>query len=316
MAFLRKIRGKRGVRYHFVDERKRSRAVGSNRKVAERILADYHEKLRLREAGIIDPVRCAWTLQELKDADMADAKRHGRDLQTRGYVWKALLGVLGGTTRIDRIGKPEMERLAVETLRLSKGATFNRRRALLVHALRLAHGMGIGFTFVDPGYPKLSEKDLRVARALAPKEAEWLFAALTLINPGTARYAEVLLLTASRRSELRTACIRDQTLFFLPHKRGLARSFHIRGRLSALLGEGIPIWSRDSWEKASAKFEKEFGFRVWPHLLRHTALTWAGSRPEATLLSLQALGGWRSQAMLGTYLHAGQEPMSPVSPRL
>lgn len=316
MAWLRKIKGKRGTRYHLVTEGKRSRSVGSSLKVAQRILDDYHAKSRLREAGIIDPVRCSWTLDQLKTADMADAERHGRDIQTRGYVWKAILAVLGAELRIDRIGRPEMERLAVATLLESKGATFNRRRALLLHALKLAKNMGIGFTFVDPGYPKLSESDLREASALTKAESSWLLGALAEIHPGTSRYVEVLLLTCSRRSEVRKSRIQADParLLFPAHKRGIAREFRILGRLADLLEFGVPSWSRDSWEKASAKFEDKFGWRVRPHDLRHTGLTWAASQPGASLASLQKLGGWKSPAMVGTYLHSDSQAMSPVSP--
>jgi integrase len=321
LAFLRRHRGKKATYYYLVLEDKRSRRVGSNRKIAEQILADYHAKSRLSDFGIALPVRCTMTLKELMEADQADAARRGRDLATRGYVWKAILGILGADLRISHISKPHFERLATQTLQNAKGQTFNRRRALLIHALKLAHGMDIGYTFVDPRYKKLPEKVGREPWALDHAQADWLFGELTRVHPDTARYSEILLRTCSRKAEIRTARIAGLELLFPAHKRGLPRAFRIEGRLLDLLSDSqsatalrLPTFDRPAWESVALRFRGEFGLNVWPHLLRHTGLTWYGQSPEATPMGLQELAGWTSLAMAWRYLHPSRKAMSTVAP--
>ncbi len=321
MAFIRKHRGRDGkTYYHLVTENKTSRALGTNRAIALKLLGDYHDRRRLASFGVVDPTRCNWTLGDLAVADLEDAGRYGRDLQTRRYVWKPILAILGADLRIERIGKPEFERLAVETLRLAKAQTFNRRRALLIHALKLAHSKDLGYTFVDPRYKKLPERVGREPWALSHEQADWLFAALSSVHLDTARYSEILLRTCSRKAEIRTARIAGLELLFPAHKRGLPRAFRIEGRLLDLLSDSqsatalrLPTFARPAWESVARRFRAEWGLQVWPHLLRHTGLTWYGQSPEANPAGLKELGGWTSMAMLSRYLHPGRRAMAPVT---
>ncbi|MDD1677961.1 MAG: tyrosine-type recombinase/integrase [Methanomicrobiales archaeon] len=89
----------------------------------------------------------------------------------------------------------------------------------------------------------------------------------------------------------------------------MARLFHLTPRLAALVR--MPrSFDRKFWRLAAAKAGHP---DLRPHDLRHTALTLAGKRPEASLDSLQKLGGWQSAAMADAYLHPDSRAIEPLA---
>lgn len=300
MAFLRKRIGPRGVHYYIQFENHSMKAVGSNLAVARRILAEYHDRSRLAEFGINDPVPCAVTLGDLRERDTRQAIAEGKDVRTRTHVWNAIARVLSEDLRVNELTPKLIEQLGDGDV---KRATIRRRYALLRY--QLGESVRLGEIQVNPftRVRRVFEHDARPAIALSLEQVQRL---LGLLANKTAAHVEIQFLTASRPGEV--GVVHGDVLVFPPHKRGVSRKFQISGRLADLL-KTDHSFSRASWERGV----EEFGTPIHQHDIRHSALTIAGSQPGASLVGIMRLGGWKSPAMASRYLHAGNETLSPVS---
>lgn len=300
MAFLRKRIGKRGVHYYIQFENHSMKAVGSNLAVARRILAEYHDRSRLAEFGINDPVPCSITLGDLLERDLEQARREAKDVDTRLKVWKSIQRILPMDMRISELTPGIIERLDDGKI---KRATLRRRYAQLRY--QLAESVRLGEIAVNPfvRVRRVFEHDARAPVALTLPQIERLL--LLLVGP-TASHIEIQFLTASRPGEI--GVVRGDVLVFPPHKRGVSRRFHVPGRLAELLASDHSF-SRRFWERGI----EEFGIPIHQHDIRHSALTIAGSQPGASLVGIMRLGGWKSPAMASRYLHSGNETLATVS---
>lgn len=95
------------------------------------------------------------------------------------------------------------------------------------------------------------------------------------------------------------------------YKLGRPRAFRLEGRLAIVAGQPR-AFNRRLWLEAVKKLGLP-GLR--PHDIRHSVLTAVGHRQDASLLSISALGGWKSPAMAATYLHSDSTALRAVESR-
>lgn len=107
MAWVRKRRLRGGTFYYVIDAGQ-SRAAGEGeegRQFAHEWAENVNRTRRRMSAGLpLEPGGCRWTLQTLKEHDMADAKNRGLvALKRRESHWVLLLAGFGAETNLDRI---------------------------------------------------------------------------------------------------------------------------------------------------------------------------------------------------------------------
>lgn len=298
MAFLRTRKGKRGTHYYLVFENKNCKAVGSNLAVARRILAEYHDRLRLAEFGINDPVPCGITLNDLMERDLEQAKRDGKSLKTRLLTWAVILRILPGTMRASEVTPKLIERLDTGDI---KRNTLRRRHAFLRY--QLGESVRLGEIPSNPfnRVKRIVAWDARKGVALTRIQAARLLWALRRQHGPTARWAVRQLRTASRPGQ-----VPEPSGNYAGHKRGRPRRF----KASPLLPRPERcLFSNHAWLVVRERLGMP---RLNPKDLRHTALTWAAKKPGASLGSVMGLGGWTTPSVASTYLHLGDDPQETV----
>jgi integrase len=330
MAHARSRKLKTGKFWYMVEDDDTEHACGKGRKgktLANGWASRINDAKYLTAAGIEVPPLCAWTLSDLKAADMAEAARRGlRTVRpqitgTRGGKsrreshWKALLAFFGEKTPIDEITQ-ERIRAYIER-RESRGrkvraATINRDLwGVLRPALRLARETEVAFYDSDP-FAKLRKLDERQGRrepiALSREDTEKFIRQCWTTDARLGAFVELLYLTASRLSQ--EPASDGRFLRYPAHKGGLPRTFALSGRLAKVAR--LPrTFDRKLWRAAAEAFKRP---KIRPHDLRHSRLTHEGERPGVALLDVQRLGGWRSPAMASTYLHPGDRALQANLP--
>lgn len=322
MAWARSRRRKTG-RFWYVFDRGRTYAAGKGRDgriLAQAWAAAMTKAARAEKAGMPleeEPGPCLWTLTDLYHADMTEARRRGlRTVQPqfqgkiskRESDWRQLFAFFGAGMNLDAITGERIRAFIEAREEAGVGpAAINRGLfGILRPALRLARDrQEVGF-LKDPftGIRRLDERTRsRKALTLSRQQAEKVIMACYGVRQELGAYIELLYLTGSRLNE--KPKIEGDLLLYAPYKRGIARSFFLEGRL-ARVARRQRYFSRKLWKEAVSAVGIPF---LRPHDLRHSRLTHEGSRPGASLLDIQRLGGWKSAAMCSVYLHPASAAM-------
>jgi integrase len=268
VAFLHPRKRKGGTYYYlFASDGTYLAACGRDRDTAKELLQDAERTERLARRGIRPDPICLWTLGDLRDRDLKDARARGREMPSRERRWRGIIARLGADTSLDAITATAIEQDA--TARLESGvtpATINRDRSLLRTALAFArrHKEVSGYTadpFADIA-PLKESATRRRTKALDSATAErlirkaWEMASFPPrpdprghgaqnVTPQewaqNAAIVELIYRTASRVSQilgLRKDQVQGRRLTFPSHKRGLPRSFEIPVHLSRFLVRG------------------------------------------------------------------------------
>ncbi len=282
MAFVRSRKRKSGTYWYVVDTvpvasqdgktrwKKQTRAAGQGkdgREFAQEWAESLRKARRRLKAGLPpEQTRCRWTLGDLRERDLADARARGLvSLKRRRSHWDALTGIFGEDLNLDQLTPAALERYGRERMRRGRlmaggnvrpvgPAAVNRDlRSVLSPALKLARRLWdeSGYTgrpFAD--LPQLEERSHRRSpRPLTAAEAVRLVAAAWKVADRApepwrpswrqdAAILELLLVTASRRGQilaLRKDQIRGGILFFPAQKRGKERAFVLTPRVRAVL---------------------------------------------------------------------------------
>ena len=315
MAFVRSRSRKTGTFFYVVEYepggKRIWRSAGKNRGFARRWASSINELKLRRKAGFPDeeaPARCLWTVGVLRDRDLADARQRGLFMPSRESCWRNIVRVLGEDLSLSEISPETIRDATTAWLETAKNRTANHYRAVLRFALKLARQTPESGYTADPfaSVASLPERDVRQARALTEKQAGKLVRILRRLHPATAASAELLLLTASRRSEEGTAA--GRALRYPGHKRGRPRAFRLDTRLRELL-EQPRGWSRRAWREAAQRLGIP---DLRPHDLRHTAATRA-FLAGATIPEVQELLGHQSPEMAQRlYTHLFPREMKAV----
>jgi integrase len=320
MPHARWVKLKSGKRAYYLvlDDGTSGGAAGTGeagKALAHQWAVDLKRRLRSDRAGFPLERECAWTVKDLKAADLADARHRGlrtalpqltgsRGGQSkRESHWKNLVAFFGEATGLDDITETRIRQYVAS----HKPVAANRDLfGVLRPALRLARETGASGYSGDP-FQKLKKADERRGRrepiALSKEDTSGVIRACWETDARLGAFIELLYLTASRLTQI--GHVHTNFLLYPGHKGGLPRRFALAGRLAALMA--LPrVFSRKRWLRAVTACGRP---ELHPHDLRHTRLTHEGDRRGATLLSVQRLGGWRSPAMAGVYLHGGTEPI-------
>lgn len=326
MAWARARRRRTGT-FYYVFHRGKTYAAGKGkdgRELAQAWAAAMTKAARAEKAGMPledEPGPCLWTLADLYSADMADAKRRGlRTVQPqfqgkiskRESDWRQLLAFFDEETNLDAI-TGERIRTFIE-YRESRGvgpAAINRGLFnILKPALRLAREREEAGYSGNPfaSVRRLDERSVRRRPiALSAREVQKVIRACWTTDRRLGAHVELLYETASRLNERPE--VSGSRLRFPAYKRGRPRSFALTPLLRRLYA-APRLFQRKLWRDAVVLAGHP---ELRPHDLRHTALTLAGKRPEASLDSLRKLGGWQSAAMADRYLHPDAEPILSLS---
>ncbi len=322
MVFVRSQKLKTGT-FHYVITGRHDRPLpcgrGSDgREYAHELAAEIRKVRRDQRTGKYVPPP-TWTLEELKAADLQDAKNRGLvtaqpqfqgKLSKRESHWKNLLAFFRSETTLDQVTETRIRAYIAHRQKTVGPVPINRDLfGVLRPALRLARETEAAGYHADP-FARIRKLDERTSRrapiVLAAKDATKLIRIARALRKDFGAWVEIQLLTASRRGQV--GAVDGAFLRYPPHKRGIARSFRLEGRLAVVVRQRR-AFSPGLWADAA----KELGRPdLHPHDLRHTALTIEGSRPGATLESIRKLGGWRSAAMADVYLHDDARAIGPV----
>lgn len=314
MAFVRRRRRKTGFFYYVVEYqpggRLTVRSAGRDKAFARRWANRINELKLRRKAGFPDEEnapRCEWTIGDLKKRDLEDARQRGLVIYHRESCWRNILRVLPESLPLDQLTPEVIRDARTRWLATAGNVTANRYAQVFRFALRRARETPESGYRGDPfaTIARLPEKEARSPRALTEREAGRLLQILRRIHPPTAATVELLLRTASRRSE--SGIARGRSLRFAAMKRGRPRSFKVNRELRPLLQSRE--LSRRAWRKAVT----ELGIpdlRV--HDLRHTAATQA-FLSGATVAQVQELLGHQSPQMAQRlYTHLFPRELEPV----
>lgn len=321
-------------------------AAGWNKDTARTILAKYETDERLAAHGIQPTGRSAWTLQQLSEWDLAQTELAGGETASRERRWAVILDRLGADSRIQTLTAADVEKFTRK--RLAEGtthATINRDRALLRVALaRARNPASLSGYAGDPfaGTRPLEERRQRkTPKALPPTVINDLINECWRLAVNSPPYVdayewhqnavmiELSYLTASRLTQvthMKWSQVSGGKLTFAGHKRGIPRSFKLRGRLKALLD---PLPRVNEWVFPSARsLGPRHNFRkfwktacknlglpgITHHTLRHSASSTAFSR-GAMIPDVQRLLGHTSPAMaIRLYTQLFPEDSRVVSP--
>lgn len=322
MAHARGYPCKSGVFWYVVPDDRRGRPIpcgkgAKGRQLATRAAARSNELKYQQQAGIEMPRECVWTLEDLHLADVQAAKDRGLRTalpQLQGKAsrreshWRQLLAFFGPYTNLEEITQQRIKDYQ-EARRRGKAGPVPINRDLwgvLRPAFALARDTDESGYSGDP-FLKLRKLDERQGRrepiALSRKEVETLIRQCWTTDALLGAFVELLYLTGSRLNQ--QSALDGRFLRYPAHKGGLPRTFALAGRLAKVAG--LPrAFDRKRWRTAVTAFKRP---DLRPHDLRHSRLTHEGSRPGASLLDVQRLGGWKSPAMAGVYLHTGREAL-------
>lgn len=335
MAWLRSRKLKTGTYLYVVTKRGEYIPAGKQRDVAKEILAEADRIERLERIGKKpDPV-CSWTLGELRDRDLKDARARGKEIPSRTRRWRGIVTRYGAGTLLDALTPAAIESEATRRLESGVGpGTINRDRSLLRSALALArvHVDVSGFVG-DPFVGVRPLKELAARRetpALTEETAERLIeAAWELagdppknaknLRPGewaqNAAIVELLYRTSSRTSQVlqlkRSQLLGEGLLRFPPHKGGRERIFRIPPHAEKFIlqasagspwvfpgrGDGPREGFRRFWRALCAKMKLS---GVTPRALRTSAAT-VELEAGANLADLQRRLGHGSPQMAARF---------------
>jgi integrase len=346
MAWLRARKLKSGTYFYVVTSDGRYVAAGKQRSVATEILAEADRVERLVRAGKTpEPTGSDWTLEDLRDRDLQDARTRGKEIASRERRWRMILAALGARELIDSINQAVIEDFTLRRSKHAGPATVNRDRSLLRAALALARRLKdvSGYTG-DPfkDLAPLPERASRRASVALPRpvaenliDAAWELAA---IPPKGARnlragewaqnaaIVELIYRTASRVSQilrLEKAQVRDGMLAFPPHKGGKARIFEIPARVEKFLstsgsdrkwvfpgrGDGPREGFRRFWLALCAKAKLS---GVTPHALRHSAASIEFAAGKSIPDIQRLLGHGSPQMAVNLYAHVFPQVLKPI----
>ena len=348
MAFVRRRRRKTGV-FYAVIEKGKSRTAKKDRAFANRWATEIERQQLLRESGLSDdrPTHCRWTLGELRDRDLEDARDRGlRTVAWREQHWRSLIRMFGEDTPLTALTRTVLQEGIRFRGRTVGPATVNRDfRSVLSPALAFArrNAEESGYTG-DPfrDFPPLNEKAARRKPIpLSRPDAEKLIAAAwQLARDATPRWrslwednaamVELWLRTGVRYRQvllLPKTAIRGGNVVFEAQKGGKPTIYPLRGALRFLLtrnrepGPWVfpgarPDRPRDDLRTFWRKLLEEAGIPgLRFHDLRHTASRQAlkdGQRVRA----VQGMLGHRTpRTTEGVYLELYPELSKPVAYR-
>jgi integrase len=329
LAWARKRRRKSGIYWSMIEDDGTSHKCGKGKKAgtrAKRWAARLNELTLDAKAGTLTPSRCLWTLADLRKIDLEEAANRGlrtalpqlgpKSKSKRASQWDSLEAGLGAEASIDDI-TPELlrsyRRSPPRIGRRMKGpAAVNRDLAVLAYALAIARNREAESGYRDDPFAKLEPLDEKRARRLpiALKEKDALAFLRLCWNERHAfgAFVEELFLTASRVGQRGT--VAGRFLRYPPQKRGIPRSFPLRGRLRTV-AKAEHVFSMKLWNRAAAAFGRP---DLNPHDLRHSRLTIEGNRPGCTLFTLQKFGGWKDPMIGRVYLHPDFEAIDANLP--
>jgi integrase len=335
MAWARSRTWKTGDFWSMIEDDGTAHKCGKGKKAEIRAKRWANRLNELRydaRAGLITPGPCLWTIEDLHKAHVADAVKRGvrqalpQWKKGRSHLesqWASLLDFFCLETLIDQIG-PERIRAYQDTppaprqkwTRPKGPAAINRDLwGVLKPALALARDREAESGFRGDPFAKLKplsklERDRR-RKPIALKRAEALrFVAVCRgVRRDFGAFVEQLFLTASRVNQ--RAVTDGRFLRYPAQKRGIPRSFPLRGRL-ATVSRAPHFFSMKLWNEAAKLFGRP---DLNPHDLRHSRLTIEGNRPKATLFTLQKYGGWKDPMIGRVYLHPDAEAIDANLPK-
>lgn len=289
----------------------------AGRDLAHRKLSSALTNARLRRLGFEAEQESVWTVAELRAADLEEARRRGLltaapqfqgKLSKRESHWNTLVEFFTLSAPLDDITGDRIRAFITWREGSVSATTINRDLAILKTALAHARDVDASGYGGDP-FRKVRRLRERHQKPISLDEkALWgVVAACWERHKPLGAYVELLVLTASRLHQ--EPALDGASVSYAPQKRGNPRAFQATRRLRHLLSQPRHF-SRRIWLEAVTAVGQP---SLTPHHLRHSALTLAGSRPDASPIGLMALGGWKSLDMVSAYLHPGSSLISPLA---